>query len=65
MTKWAKKRNIEWAIDASKTSRTIEHVNKFKPEDAQLDQRTGGGAKPSLFPFLIRTTNEPKVEQLK
>ena len=65
MTKWAKKRNIEWAIDASKPAPTIENINKFKPENAGLDNKTDTSAKPSLFPFLILTTEKSKVEQIK
>lgn len=65
MINWTKKRNIEWAIDSSKAMPTIEDVNKFKPEDAELDRRTGNGAKPSLFPFLIRTSQKEKVDQTK
>ena len=65
MTKWAKKRKIEWAIDSSKPLPTIEEISKFKPEDAELDRTNSGGAKPSLFPFLIQTTSKPEVEQTK
>ena len=67
MSTWAKARNIEWAIDASKEAPSIAEIKKMEPEDAGLGHHT---AKPSAsstsddaatFPFLIQITpNEAK-----
>jgi S1-C subfamily serine protease len=64
MTKWAKKRDIEWAIDATKPVPTIADIKKIGPEDAELDHKSGDPVLKSLFPFLIRTVEKSRVEQL-
>ena len=59
MTDWAKARDIEWAIDASKEAPNLDDIKKMEPEDAGLGHHT---TKPStssvsedgtVFPFLI------------
>jgi S1-C subfamily serine protease len=64
MVKWAKKRDIEWAIDATKVVPSLEDIKKIEPEDAELDHKTKGLVPKSLFPFLIRTVEKPRVETL-
>jgi hypothetical protein len=62
MTKWAKKRNIEWAIDTTKPVPAIGDIKKIEPEDAELDHKSGDPVSKSLFPFLIRKAKKSKVE---
>jgi S1-C subfamily serine protease len=64
MIKWAKKRDIEWAIDPTKPVPTIGDIKKIEPEDAELDHKSGGPVSKSLFPFLIRTMEKLRVKQL-
>ena len=62
MSSWAKKRNIEWALDKLKPVPSLTEIVKIKPEDAASDQKNAS-PKPdakSDFPYLIRTT-KPKT----
>ena len=63
MVKWAKKRDIEWAIDVTKPVPTIEDIKRIEPEDAELDHKAAGPSK-SLFPYLIRTMEKLKVKSI-
>ena len=62
MIKWAKRRDIEWAIDVTKPAPTIEDIKGIELEDAGLDHRATGPSK-SLSSHLIRTM-EWKIEWL-
>ncbi len=64
MIKWAKKRDIEWAIDTTKPTPTVEDIKKIEPEDAELDHKSRGLVPKSLFPFLIRTMEKSKVKPI-
>ena len=61
MKKWAKARNVSWALDDSKITPSIEEVSTLEPEDASLDHKSIGTPLESLlFPHLIRTTKPEK-----
>jgi hypothetical protein len=64
MIKWAKKRDIEWAMDATKPVPTIEDIKRIEPEDAEMDHNARGTIPKSLFPFLIRTMEKSKVKPI-
>jgi len=61
MKKWAKARNVSWALDDSKITPSIEEVSTLEPENASLDHKSIGTPLESLlFPHLIRTTKPEK-----
>jgi S1-C subfamily serine protease len=62
MVKWAKERNIEWAIDVTKPVPTLEDIKRIEPEDAELDHKSRGLIPKSLLPFLIRTVEKSKAK---
>ena len=64
MIRWAKKRDIEWAIDTTKPVPTIEDIKMIEPEDAELDHKAKGTIPKSLFPFLILTEEKLKVKPI-
>jgi len=64
MIRWAKKRDIEWAIDTTKPVPTIEDIKMIEPEDAELDHKAKGTIPKSLFPFLILTEEKSKVKPI-
>ena len=64
MIRWAKKRDIEWAIDTTKPVPTIEDIKMIEPEDAELDHKARVTIPKSLFPFLILTEEKLKVKPI-
>jgi hypothetical protein len=66
MQKWAKTRDVEWALDKSKPVPTLSEIIKIEPEDGVLDHK---GVRPEptpaskLFPHLIRITGKPEIQK--
>jgi len=66
MKKWAKARNVSWALDDSKITPSVEEVSTLEPENAALDHKSVGTPLESLlFPHLIRTTKPEKINTQK
>ena len=66
MTKWAKDRKIEWALDTSKPAPTIDAIKNMGPENAGLENNNGEESQSStLFPFLIRTTKPKRAKSFE
>lgn len=55
MKKWAKARSIEWALDPSKKTPSLEEIKKIEPEDSTADHNNKSHSHKS-FPYLIRNT---------